>query len=115
MGNRAPPAQRNLDGGPLQVCSRRPQTGAARNGYCTDEVGDHGRHVVCATVDDAFLNFTRARGNDLTTPRGDFSGLQAGDRWCLCAGRYEEARAAGVKVAFDRAATNAKARDYGVR
>jgi uncharacterized protein (DUF2237 family) len=53
--------------------------------------------VVCAEVSAAFLNFSKAAGNDLSTPRLEygFAGLSPGDRWCLCAARWEEARRAG--------------------
>jgi uncharacterized protein (DUF2237 family) len=58
---------------------------------------DHGLHVVCAEMTEAFLAFSAARGNDLSTPRPEygFPGLKPGDRWCLCAARWEEARLAG--------------------
>ena len=44
-----------------------------------------------------FLTFSRARGNDLSTPvpEFEFPGLKPGDRWCLCAARWQEAFAAG--------------------
>lgn len=44
-----------------------------------------------------FLEFTKSRGNDLTTPRlPSFPGLKPGDRWCLCVSRWEESRKAGA-------------------
>ena len=71
---------------------------------------------MCAVVDEAFLSFTRSRGNDLVTPREGFPGLRPRDRWCLCAARWEEARRAGVTVpvvieATNEAATRAADRD----
>ena len=88
----------NVDGDPLGVCSLEPRTGFFRDGYCSTGPTDGGVHVVCAEMTDEFLAYTRGRGNDLSTPapRFDFPGLVEGDRWCLCAARWEEARQAGV-------------------
>jgi hypothetical protein len=68
-------------------------TGYFRDGFCRTDATDTGRHVVCAIMTEAFLAFTRSRGNDLSTPRPDyrFPGLKPGDRWCLCALRWREA------------------------
>ena len=84
-------------GSPLQACSRSPLTGFYRDGLCRTGPEDRGVHVVCAEVDAEFLALTKARGNDLSTPlpRAGFPGLSPGDRWCLCAARWEEARLAG--------------------
>lgn len=87
---------RNVLGGPLAVCGFDPLTGWLRNGCCETNAEDHGSHTVCAVVTEAFLEFSLARGNDLSTPRPGFDGLQPGDRWCLCAGRWLEALQAGV-------------------
>lgn len=94
----SPASARNVLGGPLLPCSVAPLTGWLRDGCCRTGPGDVGLHVVCAQVTAAFLAFSRARGNDLVTPRPEwgFPGLRPGDRWCLCAARWEEARAAGV-------------------
>lgn len=88
----------NVDGQPLGVCSLEPRTGFFRDGYCSTGPTDGGVHVVCAEMTDEFLAYTKGRGNDLSTPapRFDFPGLEAGDRWCLCAARWEEARQAGM-------------------
>jgi uncharacterized protein (DUF2237 family) len=83
-------------GGPLQACPSRHRAGFYRDGYCHTGDDDHGVHVVCARVTDAFLAFSRAHGNDLVTPRRGFPGLKDGDGWCLCAGRWQEAHEAGV-------------------
>lgn len=93
-----PPEDRNLLGGPLLPCSVAPLTGWLRDGCCRARPGDGGLHAVCAQVTAEFLAFSRARGNDLVTPRPEwgFPGLRPGDRWCLCASRWEEARRAGV-------------------
>lgn len=101
--------QRNIEGGMLAACSTEPVTGWFRDGRCATDENDHGSHTVCAVLDAAFLEFTRARGNDLVTPRGDFPGLRPGQRWCLCAARWEEAREAGVAPAVVAEATNAAA------
>ena len=90
------PSDRNVDGKPLALCSSAPMTGYFRDGRCSTGAEDTGVHVVCSAVTDAFLQFSKARGNDLVTPRGAFAGLKAGDRWCLCAARWKEAEAAGV-------------------
>ena len=89
---------KNVLGGELQVCSTAPLTGYFRNGYCANCPEDMGVHVVCAQVTEAFLAYSRSRGNDLVTPqpRFNFTGLKPGDRWCLCAGRWMEAQRAGV-------------------
>ncbi|PSQ89526.1 MAG: DUF2237 domain-containing protein [Bacteroidetes bacterium QS_8_64_10] len=89
---------RNVLGGDLAPCSTDPTTGFYRTGACETGPEDRGDHVVCAQMTEAFLSFTKAQGNDLSTPqpRFDFPGLEPGDRWCLCAARWEEAREAGV-------------------
>ncbi len=88
----------NVLGTPLQVCSTDPMTGWTREGVCTTGPRDTGVHVVCAEMTNAFLEFTKERGNDLSTPSPQFGfpGLEAGDRWCLCAARWDEAKDAGV-------------------
>lgn len=86
-------ASRNVLGGPLLACSYSPLTGFYRTGCCETGPEDVGRHTVCVRVTDAFLEFSRKAGNDLSTPRPEFrfAGLKAGDRWCLCALRWQEA------------------------
>jgi uncharacterized protein (DUF2237 family) len=88
----------NVLGEPLKPCSFDPVTGFFRDGCCNTGPEDHGRHTVCARMTAEFLAFSRARGNDLSTPRPEFGfrGLQPGDRWCLCAARWVEALAAGA-------------------
>jgi uncharacterized protein (DUF2237 family) len=92
-----PPPARNVLGGALLPCSVAPVTGFFRDGCCNTGPQDRGLHVVCAEMTAAFLAFSGARGNDLSTPRPEFgfAGLRPGDRWCLCAARWEEARRAG--------------------
>lgn len=84
-------------GGPLGRCSDRPRTGFFRDGCCNTGPQDLGSHTVCVVLTDDFLAFSKARGNDLSTPQPEygFPGLNAGDRWCLCAARWLEALHAG--------------------
>jgi uncharacterized protein (DUF2237 family) len=90
--------QRNVLGEPLEPCSMAPLTGFYRTGCCETGRDDAGLHAVCAEMTADFLSFSRGRGNDLTTPRPEygFPGLTPGDRWCLCAARWQEAHAAGM-------------------
>ena len=100
--------QYNVLGTPLISCSTSPMTGFYRDGCCATGPEDRGVHTVCAVMDDAFLAYSSAAGNDLITPRPEFgfAGLNAGDKWCLCAGRWEEARQAGFAPKVILAATN---------
>ena len=88
---------RNVFGGPLESCSIKPMTGFFRNGCCDTGPEDSGSHTVCVVMTDEFLKFSKSRGNDLSTPMPAFGfpGLKAGDRWCLCAPRWQEAFDAG--------------------
>jgi uncharacterized protein (DUF2237 family) len=95
---RAEAAALNVLGEPLAPCGLDPVTGFYRDGCCNTGYEDVGIHVVCARMTKEFLAFSRRRGNDLSTPMPEFGfpGLQPGDRWCLCAGRWKEALDAGV-------------------
>lgn len=88
---------RNILGSNLVPCCQTPATGFYRDGYCVASEEDPGLHTVCAVVSKEFLDFTKKRGNDLSTPneRFGFPGLKPGDRWCLCAARWFEAYQAG--------------------
>lgn len=88
---------RNVLGGPLIPCSTDPLTGFYRDGKCNVGPDDIGCHAVCCVVTEDFLAFSRATGNDLSTPvpTYGFPGLKPGDRWCVCAGRWKEALDAG--------------------
>jgi uncharacterized protein (DUF2237 family) len=88
----------NVFGEPLQTCSENPMTGFFRDGCCNTSTDDVGSHTVCVQVTREFLEFSRFRGNDLSTPRPEFgvAGLKPGDRWCLCAARWKEAYDAGM-------------------
>lgn len=88
--------RKNVLGTELEHCCYEPKTGWFRDGFCRTESNDRGVHVVCAIMTDDFLNYSAQCGNDLKSPRGNFPGLKAGDKWCLCISRWEEARKAGV-------------------
>jgi uncharacterized protein len=105
---------RNVLGSQLEHCCTDPMTGFYRDGLCCTGGGDFGAHVVCAQMTAAFLAFTKARGNDLSTPAPayQFPGLKPGDRWCLCASRWQEAMAAGVAPPVVLASTHASALEY---
>jgi uncharacterized protein (DUF2237 family) len=105
---------KNVLGTELVPCSYDPLTGYFRDGCCRTDAQDAGSHVVCARVTQAFLDFSRARGNDLVTPRPQyrFRGLQPGDRWCLCALRWKEALEAGVAPPVVLESTHERALDY---
>ena len=92
------PKDRNVLQEPLKPCGQDPLTGFYRTGSCETGPEDAGVHVVCARVTTEFLEFSTSRGNDLVTPRPEFgfAGLKPGDRWCLCAARWQEALEAGV-------------------
>ena len=93
-----PSTELNVFGRPLVPCSLAPRTGFFRDGCCRSDPQDRGLHVVCVVMTADFLTFSRARGNDLSTPMPeyDFPGLKPGDRWCLCALRWLEALQAGM-------------------
>ena len=116
----------NVLGTALEICSLDPLTGwfrwpwyctlvlrifclISRDGYCRTDDNDHGVHVVCATMTENFLAFTKSRGNDLSSRRGGFPGLSPGDRWCLCAVRWREAFVAGAAPLVVLPATHHKA------
>jgi uncharacterized protein (DUF2237 family) len=109
-----PRPSRNVFGEPLQTCSTAPMTGFFRNGCCDTSDQDAGSHTVCAVMTDAFLEFSKASGNDLSTPRPEFgfAGLKAGDRWCLCAPRWQQAFEAGQAPRVVLRATHQGALDY---
>jgi uncharacterized protein (DUF2237 family) len=103
----------NVLGGELDGCSQQPKTGFFRNGGCDTGPADFGSHTVCTQVTAEFLEFSRARGNDLSTPNPQlgFPGLKPGDRWCVCAGRWKEALEAGVAPPVVLEATHVNALD----
>jgi uncharacterized protein (DUF2237 family) len=103
----AGPAALNVLGEPLDLCSCEPLTGWFRDGSCRTNDADHGRHTVCCEVTEAFLNYSRAQGNDLSTPAPayGFPGLKPGDHWCVCAPRWLEAYEDGMAPPVRLAAT----------
>ncbi len=88
----------NIFGDKIEACCHDPVTGYFRDGFCNTDEHDFGSHVICAEITEDFLIFSKAMGNDLSTPRPEFNfpGLKEGDRWCLCALRWKEAYDAGV-------------------
>jgi hypothetical protein len=105
---------KNVLGGPLETCSRSPLTGFSRSGCCDSVPGDLGVHVVCVQTTAEFLAFSKARGNDLSTPAPEhgFPGLKPGDRWCLCARRWQEAFEANAAPPVVLEATHAIALEW---
>lgn len=99
---------RNVLGGEIELCSSDPLTGFLRDGCCTTASGDVGVHTVCAVMTAEFLAFSKEHGNDLSTPHPEwgFPGLKPGDRWCLCAPRWQEAFEAGQAPQVVLAATH---------
>jgi uncharacterized protein (DUF2237 family) len=106
--------QRNVLGGELQPCSLDPVTGFFRDGCCNTSPQDVGSHTVCVVMTAEFLAFSKARGNDLSTPMPEFRfpGLKPGDRWCLCAPRWQEALIADQAPKVVLAATQEGALEY---
>lgn len=99
---------KNVLGRALVPCSQSPMAGFYRDGCCNTGWDDVGSHVVCAQMTREFLEFSRANGNDLITPAPEynFPGLKPGDRWCLCAARWQEALEAGMAPPVILAATH---------
>ena len=104
----------NVLGGDLEPCSFDPLTGFFRDGYCRTEGRDPGFHAVCAVMTEAFLEFSKSVGNDLSTPQPQwlFPGLAPGDRWCVVAARWVEALEAGVAPPVVLEATHASALEF---
>ena len=112
-GRRRRPS-RNVLGGVLEPCSMDPVTGFFRSGCCDTSPEDVGSHTVCAVMTAEFLAFSKRSGNDLSTPMPQFGfpGLKPGDRWCLCAPRWQEAFAAGAAPLVVLRATEESALGY---
>ena len=107
-GERPMANAKNVLGGELEPCCTSPMTGFYRDGCCNTGPGDVGLHLVCIEATEEFLAFSKAAGNDLSTPNPmfDFLGLKEGDRWCLCALRWKEAYDAGAAPRLVLAATH---------
>ena len=84
----------NVFGKKLTPCCKNTQTGFYRNGFCDTCPEDLGMHTVCVLLTKQFLEFSKKAGNDLSTPRPEmnFPGLKPGERWCICARRWKEAK-----------------------
>ena len=105
---------KNVFGETLKSCCNNPMTGYFRDGFCKTDESDYGKHTVCAIVTDDFLEFSKQKGNDLSTPQKQylFPGLKNGDKWCLCVIRWKEAFDAGCAPLVDLESTNEKALKY---
>jgi uncharacterized protein (DUF2237 family) len=105
---------KNVFGGDLIECSSDPMTGFFRTGKCDTCGDDLGMHTVCAEMTEEFLEFSKAAGNDLSTPRPEyqFPGLKPGDRWCVCLPRWVEALEAGVAPRLMLRATHMSAIEH---
>ncbi len=106
--------QRNVLGEPLALCCRDPLTGFYRDGHCRTAGDDLSSHTVCSRITENFLAYTKAHGNDLSTPRPElgFPGLTPGDQWCVCAARWQEAWMDGVAPPVVLASTHESAVQY---
>lgn len=105
--------QKNIFGEDLIPCSTQPLTGFFRDGCCNTNDQDAGVHTVCVVCTEDFLHFSKAVGNDLSTPfpQYNFPGLKPGDRWCLCAERFKQAHIHGCAPKVVLEATNEKTLD----
>ena len=113
-GNGHKPKPKNVLGGELKCCCLKPLTGFYRDGFCKTGAEDRGSHTVCIRVTDDFLEFSKSRGNDLSTPRPEFQfpGLVDGDKWCLVAMRWQEAFEANAAPEVVLEATHEAALQY---
>ena len=112
--NQTMPSHQNVLGGPLRGCSADPVTGFYREGSCRTGPEDPGCHAVCAEMTEEFLEFSEEQGNDLSTPHPEygFPGLKPGDRWCICAARWQEAFDAGMAPPVVLSATHEAALEF---
>lgn len=113
-GNGHYPKPKNVLGTELKVCCTSPMTGFYRDGYCRTGADDTGRHTVCILATDEFLEFSKAAGNDLSTPRPEyaFPGLKDGDKWCLVAMRWQQALEADMAPQVFLEATHESALEF---
>ncbi len=98
-------SEKNVLGTKLESCSCSPMTGWYRDGSCKTDISDKGMHTICAVITEQFLSYSKAQGNDLSSPQPGFPGLKEGDRWCLCALRWKEAYDDGMAPLIDLKAT----------
>lgn len=92
--------EKNVYNSKLEICSKSPMTGYYRDGYCKTDRNDFGKHTVCGKITPEFLEFSKKRGNDLT------SVVNSNDRWCLCENRWLEAHKNNVKVEVIKESSN---------
>ena len=105
---------KNVLGTDLQTCSLDPLTGVLRDGFCSYDRRDPGLHIVAGQMTDEFLAYNKANGNDLITPKPqwNFSGLKAGDWWCVCMGIWLKSRDAGFPIYINLEACHEKVLEY---
>lgn len=105
---------KNVLGTELQSCCKNPLTGFYRDGFCKIGEQNVGTHIICAIMTEEFLEYTKANGNDLSTPRPEwqFPGLKPGDKWCLCISRWLEAEKQGKAPQILLEATHEKVLVY---
>ena len=105
---------KNILGGALISCCMDPITGFYRTGFCQVGSDDLGVHAVCIEATSDFLTFSKQAGNDLSTPNSHFGfpGLKPGDKWCLCASRWQEAFEAGCAPPVVLESTHERALDF---
>jgi uncharacterized protein len=113
-GNGHYPKPKNVLGGDLESCCSDPMTGFYRDGYCKTGPDDTGRHTICIVATDEFLAYSKAAGNDLSTPMPQyaFPGLKEGDKWCLVAARWQQALEADMAPNVVLAATHESALQF---
>ena len=101
----------NVFGEKLEVCGMDPVTGFYRDGVCNTCKDDFGSHTVCIETSQEFLDYTKSQGNDLSTPMPayGFEGLEPGDNWCVCAGRWLEAEKRGMAPRINLQSTHIRA------
>jgi uncharacterized protein (DUF2237 family) len=104
----------NILGTKLKSCCNNPATGYFRDGFCRTIQEDSGTHILCAIITQEFLDFTKSRGNDLSTPipHWNFPGLKPGSKWCLCISRWLEAERVGKAPFVVLEATHERALEY---
>jgi uncharacterized protein (DUF2237 family) len=103
----------NVFGEVLESCCINPVTGVYRDGKCNTSKADIGSHTVCIKVTNEFLEYSKSKGNDLSTPVPEFNfkGLKAGNSWCLCASRWLEAEKDNMAPRIHLTRTHIKALD----
>jgi uncharacterized protein (DUF2237 family) len=111
MGDTAGMEDRNVLGGPLELCGNDPVTGFFRDGCCHTGPEDRGSHTICAVVTSEFLEHQQRIGNDLSTPMPQygFPGLVPGDRWCVTAVNWLRAHHDGAAAYVVLASTHERA------